>query len=123
MHYKVYPRLMILNCQMEPATNSSVQPVVRNDESINPNANGFQGLRLPKLFIPISSDDPTNKMPFDETITSFIHHNQSLSNVAKFQYFVSPLTGAAAKVIQSIELNDANYIVYSTTKTVVYFMI
>ncbi|XP_070155822.1 uncharacterized protein [Polyergus mexicanus] len=40
-----------------------------------------------------------------------IHSNENIPNIQKFQYLVTSLDGCAAKIIESIELNYANYAV------------
>jgi len=40
-----------------------------------------------------------------------IHSNESIPNIQKFQYLVTSVSGDAAKIIESIELTDQNYII------------
>ncbi|KYN14635.1 hypothetical protein ALC57_13142, partial [Trachymyrmex cornetzi] len=46
---------------------------------------------------------------FSESFRSIIHVRPQLSDVEKFQYLISSISGDAAKIIESIELTGQNY--------------
>ena len=46
---------------------------------------------------------------FCDSFRSIIHVRPQLSDIEKFQYLVSPISGDAAKIIESIELMGQNY--------------
>lgn len=47
---------------------------------------------------------------FSDSFRSIIHGKQQLSDIEKFQYLISAISGDAAKIIESIELTGQNYI-------------
>lgn len=46
---------------------------------------------------------------FSDNFRSVIHNKTHLSNIEKFQYLISSISGDAAKIIESIEITEQNY--------------
>lgn len=68
-------------------------------------------VRLPTVELPKFDGRMEDWKRFSETYQSLIHNNESIPNVQKFQYLLSSLTDAAAKIIEAIELTGENYAV------------
>lgn len=66
-------------------------------------------IRLPKITLPTFSGAYNEWMPFYNTFKSLIHTNDTLSNIQRFHYLKSVLTGEAADVIESLEISEENY--------------
>lgn len=66
-------------------------------------------LRLPKVDLPKFNGSCENWMAFHDIYMSLIHDNQSLSDIQKFHYLLSALSGEAARAIHSLEISSANY--------------
>lgn len=66
-------------------------------------------LRLPKVDLPKFNGSCENWMAFHDIYISLIHDNQSLSDIQKFHYLLSALSGEAARAIHSLEISSANY--------------
>ena len=65
--------------------------------------------RLPKLTIQRFRGEITQWSSFWDSYKSAIHDNASISTIDKFNYLNPLLEGAAAKTIQGLTLNKANY--------------
>ncbi|XP_018405227.1 PREDICTED: uncharacterized protein LOC108781676 [Cyphomyrmex costatus] len=66
-------------------------------------------VRLPKLNLPTFSGSYDEWFPFHDNFMSVIHNNVTLSNIQRFQYLRASLTGEASKVVNSLEITEANY--------------
>ncbi|XP_039446262.1 uncharacterized protein LOC120425723 [Culex pipiens pallens] len=66
-------------------------------------------VRLPELKIPDFHGDYDEWLNFHDLFNSLIHSNHHLSSVQKFQYLKSVLKGDAARRIQNLDVNTANY--------------
>ena len=71
-------------------------------------ATGQTGARLPQIVLPKYSGDPTKWPSFWDQFTALIDKS-SRSQVEKFVYLNSFLSGEAAAVIDGLALTDANY--------------
>lgn len=69
-----------------------------------------QQVKLPVLTLPTFTGAIEEWKRYADTFKTLIH-DSDLSNVQKHQYLVGSLSGAAAKVIESIEISDQNYTV------------
>ncbi|KMQ89507.1 hypothetical protein RF55_10858 [Lasius niger] len=67
-------------------------------------------VKLPILKLPTFNGAIEEWKRYADTFKTLIH-DSDLSNVQKHQYLVGSLSGAAAKVIESIEISDQNYTV------------
>lgn len=88
------------NIQVSPAplTISSV-PIIKNS------------IQLPPINIPKFDGSFDKYTSFRDIFVSVIHENEHLSNVEKFYHLKSHLEGPAAQAIDSLVINDANYII------------
>lgn len=66
-------------------------------------------IRLPKLNLPTFSGKYQEWTPFSQMFRTIITNNNKLSNIEKFQYLKSSLSGDAADAIESLELSDENF--------------
>ncbi|XP_074028527.1 uncharacterized protein [Leptinotarsa decemlineata] len=64
---------------------------------------------LPKLKLKTFSGDMTEFPAFHQMFMSSVHVNRSISNVEKFNYLISVLSGAALELIDDIPVTSANY--------------
>ncbi|XP_036145895.1 uncharacterized protein LOC118646638 [Monomorium pharaonis] len=65
-------------------------------------------VKLPIINLPVFSGHMEEWKRYADTFKTLIH-NSDLSNVQKHQYLVSSLSGAAARVVESIEISEQNY--------------
>lgn len=68
--------------------------------------NNESKVRLPVVKIPTFDGRAEEWKRFSETFQSLIHNNNSIPRIQKFQYLITLLTGAAAKIIESIKLTN-----------------
>ncbi|GFY44128.1 uncharacterized protein TNIN_258601 [Trichonephila inaurata madagascariensis] len=79
-----------------------------NESNVRTN-NYALSLNLPKLRIPNFSGDSSNYLEFVNNFTNAIDANESLSNVDKFIYLKSFLSGEASKNFSGFALTGDNY--------------
>ncbi|GFW04099.1 integrase catalytic domain-containing protein [Trichonephila clavipes] len=88
------------------------QPVVNskgaNESNVRTNNSAFS-LNLPKLRIPNFSGDSSTYLEFINSFTNAIDAKESLSNVDKFIYLKSFLSGEASKIVSGFALTEDNY--------------
>lgn len=65
--------------------------------------------RLPKLELPKFDSQTENWQSFYDTFTTLIHENNSISQVEKFHYLVSCLSGPAVSLVKGVPITTANY--------------
>lgn len=68
-------------------------------------------IKLPEVKLPTFDGSISEWITFRDTYKSLIDSNTQLSQIDKFSYLVASLTKDARKVIESIELTEANYAV------------
>jgi len=73
------------------------------------NSGTLNRVRLPEIKLPTFSGKYDEWFPFFDTFNSLIHSNASLSNIQRFQYLRTSLSGDARNVVNSLEISDANY--------------
>ena len=66
-------------------------------------------MKLPKLTIPSFSGDILSWKGFWDQFSTAIDSNEHLSNIAKFNYLKSYLSGRAQKLIEGLTLSEDNY--------------
>ncbi|XP_037502613.1 uncharacterized protein LOC119377081 [Rhipicephalus sanguineus] len=66
---------------------------------------------LPKLQVPVFSGELREWQGFWEHFEATIHNNCELSDIEKFSYLRSYVTGAAKRAIEGVRLEQANYAV------------
>lgn len=81
----------------------------------NDGENGHSGpssgnkIKLPSISIPSFSGNYRDWPSFNDLYQSLIHKNPDLSNIQKFHYLKSNLTGEAEVLLKQFPLTDANY--------------
>lgn len=65
---------------------------------------------LPKITLPIFSGEIKDFATFIQTYDSLIHKNRSLSNIEKFNYLMTSLSGQALDVVSDIPILNENYL-------------
>jgi hypothetical protein len=104
--------------------SSHIESLIPNEESnmssVNScNDSGHNGLnsnvhsqvRLPKIDLPKFNGSLSTWITFINLFDTTIHLNNTLSNVMKFQYLLSVLSGEPLNLIRSLSLTDENYMV------------
>lgn len=66
-------------------------------------------INLPKIALPHFNGDVINWRSFRDTFASLVHENPNLSNVERFHYLISSVSGAAIAVVRSVPLSGPNY--------------
>lgn len=64
---------------------------------------------LPKIQLPNFNGDILQWVAFRDTFKSLVHNNNNLTNIERYHYLLSVLTGSAIAVVRSIPLSDTNY--------------
>lgn len=85
--------------------------ILRNLADAGGTVNQESRIKLLVVKLPTFDEQTEEWKRFSETFQSMIHSNENIPNIQKFQYLVTSLDGCAAKIIESIELTDANYAV------------
>ncbi|XP_029162359.1 uncharacterized protein LOC114933935 [Nylanderia fulva] len=67
-------------------------------------------VKLPTIKLPTFSGNIEDWKRYADTFKTLIH-DSDLSGVQKHQYFVGSLSGPAARIIESIEISEQNYII------------
>jgi len=67
------------------------------------------GVKLPVIKLPNFDGFASKWIKFRDTFQSLIHSNQLLTDIQKFHYLDSVLTGDAARVIEALGISSANY--------------
>ena len=74
------------------------------------NANEPQlGVKLPVIKIPVFDGSQERWIKFRDTFQSMIDDNPTLTNIQKFHYLDSAITGDAARAIEALGISTANY--------------
>lgn len=76
-----------------------------------------QSIALPKIEIPRFDSDVTLWCSFHDTYQSLIHENTSITDIERFHYLLSSLSGPALAVAKMVPLTTTNYpIVWNALK-------
>lgn len=94
--------------QVEFIANQNNAIDVQCEEGTNSPVN-FNNVRLPKIDIRKFDGEISDWLAFRDTFDSLIHRNGTITNIQKFNYLKSVLTGAAGRVTELLELFAANY--------------
>ncbi|XP_076230267.1 uncharacterized protein LOC143176322 [Nomia melanderi] len=83
----------------------------RRETPVSPatTSNSIINVRLPTMQLPLFDGNYSDWIKFRDTFTALIHENETLSDVQRFHYLNSSVKGAAARVIQSLGISEANY--------------
>jgi len=66
-------------------------------------------IQLPKIQLPNFDGDLLRWCAFRDTFKSLVHDNTNLSNIERFHYLMSVVSGNAGSVVRTIPLSDVNY--------------
>lgn len=66
-------------------------------------------IQLPNIQIPKFDGDILQWSVFRDMFSSLVHDNTNLSNMERFHYLLTAVSGSASSVVRSIPLSDANY--------------
>nr|CAI5860262.1 unnamed protein product [Callosobruchus analis] len=92
----------------EKKSNVSASSVVSDGQ-----ATGFvdplQGIKLPTINLPNFDGTLENWLEFRDIYESLIHKNELISEVQRFHYLRSSLTGEPAQLIKGVEFSSDNY--------------
>ncbi|XP_060855378.1 uncharacterized protein LOC132933060 [Metopolophium dirhodum] len=67
--------------------------------------------QLPKIQLPIFDGELLQWRTFRDTFASLVHDNPTLSQIEKFHYLISSVTGSAASCVRALPLTADNYII------------
>jgi len=84
-------------------------PHDRSGDSSYRDANAACPMQLPRISLPKFSGKLTDWVTFKGIFESLIAGNESLSNVQKLHYLKSCVSDEAARLIESLQISDANY--------------
>lgn len=93
-----------------PPTNETADQSSLNISQSQANASS-PFVNLPKLNLPTFAGQPQNWVSFHSLFESTIHKNDNISNVEKFSYLLSCLSGEPLDLIKSLPLTNANYLI------------
>lgn len=68
-------------------------------------------IQLPKIQLPTFDGDLLRWCVFRDTFKSLVHDNTNLSNIERFHYLLSVVSGSASSVVRSVPLSETNYMV------------
>lgn len=68
-------------------------------------------INLPKISLPHFDGNIINWRSFRDTFTSLVHENPNLTNIERFHYLISSVSGTGSAVVRSVPLSDTNYAV------------
>ncbi|XP_018338850.1 PREDICTED: uncharacterized protein LOC108746527 [Trachymyrmex septentrionalis] len=93
--------------KLTPSTSNATPPI--HNSTINETQSQNKSPFLPRITLPKFSGNYTDWVNFRDIFASLVHSSTSLSNVERFHYLKSSLTGDAALVLKNISITDANY--------------
>ncbi|RMX54188.1 hypothetical protein pdam_00012153, partial [Pocillopora damicornis] len=92
-----------------PASSAPPSPNQTSQHSGTPPTTNASTSKLPKLTLPKFRGEVTQFKPFWDTFESAVHSNPNLSKIAKFNYLVAQLEGAASRAIAGLPITEDNY--------------
>ena len=92
-----------------PASSAPPSPNQTSQHSGTPPTTNAATSKLPKLTLPKFRGEVTQFKPFWDTFESAVHSNPNLSKIAKFNYLVAQLEGAASRAIAGLPITEDNY--------------
>ncbi|XP_058816032.1 uncharacterized protein LOC131679338 [Topomyia yanbarensis] len=93
------------------AKNKNNSLCVSSSPSTNRSPPSSSQVRLPDVKLPVFSGNLDGWLNFHDLFVSLVHSSVELSNIQKFYYLRSSLSGDALKLIQTIPLSANNYVV------------
>ncbi|XP_050054711.1 uncharacterized protein LOC126549477 isoform X2 [Aphis gossypii] len=73
--------------------------------------NARASLSLPKIELPKFDGSLINWCAFRDMFTSLVHENRSITDIERFHYLVSCLSGSALNIVKSVPLTSDNYVI------------
>lgn len=89
---------------LPPTTSTSIGNGQLGDQSVS-----FSKVKLPEIRLPSFSGNLKDWVTFRDSFRSLIHDNKQLTDMDRFSYLKSSLTGEALQEVDSVELSSANY--------------
>ncbi|XP_050066536.1 uncharacterized protein LOC126555682 [Aphis gossypii] len=87
--------------------NKCIPPTQLNSERVN-NANSNRALTLPKVELP-KFDGNVQWCTFRDMFVSLVHNNNVLTDIERFHYLISALSGSPLMIVKSVPLTAENY--------------
>ncbi|XP_062704645.1 uncharacterized protein LOC134286948 [Aedes albopictus] len=108
---KIYVQVkgFLVNAERTANAVPSTSAVAGSGGSHANRATPMARIKLPEVKLPSFSGSVTEWLTFRDTFKSLIDSNPNLSDVDKFSYLVASLTGEAKRVVEPIDITDANY--------------
>ena len=103
----IYTAVIKIDKRVGEASVTSPERSLETHESVD--SRSSDRVKLPKLVLRPFSGDITTWTTFWESYESAVHRSRDLSNIDKFNYLNSLLTGAACEAIAGLSLTSANY--------------
>ncbi|XP_055627216.1 uncharacterized protein LOC129769151 [Toxorhynchites rutilus septentrionalis] len=104
-------RFCVLKAQLlklKPVS-TAVSKCDRDQSNCGQQTAAFSRVKLPEISLPHFSGNIKDWVTFRDTFYSLIHNNSQLTEMDKFTYLKSSLTGEALQEVNGIELSAANY--------------
>ncbi|XP_058828570.1 uncharacterized protein LOC131688381 [Topomyia yanbarensis] len=100
---------------------------VASPPAVTASVSAYSKIKLPEIKLPTFCGKLRDWVPFRDAFRSLIHRNEKLTDMDRFTYLRSSVSGEALQAISSIELTAANYTVawtslerrYQNTKLIV----
>ncbi|XP_062533826.1 uncharacterized protein LOC134202861 [Armigeres subalbatus] len=97
--------LMSILTSQTSTSSSMQQPVLHGP------VGGLSRVKLPEIRLPSFCGQLREWVSFRDTFRSLIHNNQQLTEMDKFTYLRSSLSGEALQEINSVQMSDVNYVI------------
>ncbi|XP_050065960.1 uncharacterized protein LOC114132842 [Aphis gossypii] len=88
--------------------NKCIPPTQLNSERVN-NANSNRALTLPKVELPKFDGNAVQWCTFRDMFVSLVHNNNVLTDIERFHYLISALSGSPLMIVKSVPLTAENY--------------
>ncbi|KAF0715873.1 DUF1758 domain-containing protein, partial [Aphis craccivora] len=88
--------------------NKCIPPTQLNSERVN-NANSNRTLTLPKVELPKFDGNAVQWCTFRDMFVSLVHNNNFLTDIERFHYLISALSGPPLMIVKSVPLTAENY--------------
>ncbi|XP_065093228.1 uncharacterized protein LOC135713939 [Ochlerotatus camptorhynchus] len=99
----------LINAERMANATPSVSTEVIAANSNPSRTNQMARIKLPEVKLPSFDGSVTDWLTFRDTFKSLIDSNPNLSDVDKFSYLVASLTKEAKRVVEAIDITEANY--------------
>ncbi|KOC63604.1 hypothetical protein WH47_02485 [Habropoda laboriosa] len=92
--------------QVRGSRSSTASPAVTTTPTVTDSSHAT---RLPVIKLPTFNGDLGQWIRFRDTFTSLVHDSDKLTDIDRFNYLNSSLTGPAARVLESFSVSATNY--------------